>query len=82
MSVQVRLLTNMSDPFPKKIVRERLDPAFYGERLRDIVYFVMVGYLVVGWDGVQYCDGKIFPMDVHPTKLNRPPSPRPRLRRQ
>ena len=22
--VQVRLLTNMSDPFPKKIVRERL----------------------------------------------------------
>ncbi len=37
--VQVRLLTNMSDPFPKKIVRERLtgSSAFYGERLRDIV---------------------------------------------
>ena len=37
--VQVRLLTNMSDPFPKKIVRERLtgSSAFYGERLRSFV---------------------------------------------
>ena len=37
----------MSDPFPEKIVRERLPmgSAFYGERLRDIVYYVMVGYL-------------------------------------
>ena len=39
--VQVRLLTNRSDPFPKKIVRERLtqSSAFYGERLRDFVYW-------------------------------------------
>ena len=39
--VQVRLLTNMSDPFPKKIVRERLtqSSAFYGERLRSFVYW-------------------------------------------
>ncbi len=31
----------MSDPFPKKIVRERLtgSSAFYGERVRDIVFF-------------------------------------------
>ena len=30
----------MSDPFPKKIVRERLPmgSAFYGERLRDMVF--------------------------------------------
>ena len=37
--MQVRLLTNMSDPFPKKIVRERLtgSSAVYLERLRDIV---------------------------------------------
>ena len=43
--VQVRLLLNRSDPFPEKIVRERLTwaSAFYGERLRDIV-FLMVGY--------------------------------------
>ena len=46
--VQFDLLTNMSDPFPEKIVRERLPmgSAFYGERLRDIVCYVMVGYLV------------------------------------
>ena len=44
--VQVDLLTNMSDPFPKKIVRERLtqSSALYGERLRDFVYWVVVEY--------------------------------------
>ena len=38
--VQFDLLTNLSDPFPKKIVRERLtgSSAFYGERVRDIVW--------------------------------------------
>ena len=48
--VQFDLLTNMSDPFPKKIVRERLtqSSAFYGERLRPFVYWVMVEYLVGG----------------------------------
>ena len=42
--VQVDLLTNMSDPFPEKIVRERLtgSSAFYGERVLDIVYYVVV----------------------------------------
>ena len=39
--VQVHVLTNLSDPFPKKIVRERLtqSSAFYGERLRSFVYW-------------------------------------------
>ena len=38
--VQIRLLPNVSDPFPEKIVRERLtgSSAFYGERVLDIVY--------------------------------------------
>ena len=38
--MQIRLLPNVSDPFPEKIVRERLtgSSAFYGERLRDIVW--------------------------------------------
>ena len=57
--VQIRLLPNVSDPFPEKIVRERLtmvirrlfeaiaviskgSSAFYGERLRDIVSYIMV----------------------------------------
>ena len=42
--VQVRLLLNRSDPFPEKIVRERLtwSSAFYGERLRDIVFHCTV----------------------------------------
>ena len=46
--VQVRLRTNMSDPFPEKIVRERLtqSSAVYLERLLDIVYWVVAGYLV------------------------------------
>ena len=46
--VQVRLLLNRSDPFPEKIVRERLtwSSAFYGERLRDIVDYGMAGN---GW---------------------------------
>ena len=46
--MQVRVRTNMSDPFPEKIVRERLPmgSAFYGEQLRDIVYWVVVEYLV------------------------------------
>ena len=37
--VQVRLLTNRSDPFHQKIVCERLteSSALYGERLRDFV---------------------------------------------
>ena len=44
--VQVRVLPNVSDPFPEKIVRERLtgSSAFYGERLRDIVSYAVVGY--------------------------------------
>ena len=48
--MQFDLLTNMSDPFPKKIVRERLtqSSALYGERLRDIVYSVVAGYLFGG----------------------------------
>ena len=33
--VQVRLLTNVSDPFPEKIVRERLDGAI--RRLRGAI---------------------------------------------
>ena len=38
--VQVHLLTNLSDPFPKEIVRERLPmgSAFYEEKLLDIVF--------------------------------------------
>ena len=48
--VQFDLLTNMSDPFPKKIVRERLtqSSALYGERLRDIVYYVVVNTAIGG----------------------------------
>ena len=39
--VQVRLLTNRSDPFHQKIVCERLteSSALYGERLRNVVYW-------------------------------------------
>ena len=42
--VQVRLLLNRSDPFPEKIVRERLtwSSAFYGERVLDYVYHCIV----------------------------------------
>ena len=38
--MQFDLLTNLSDPFPKKIVRERLPmgSAFYGEIALDIVW--------------------------------------------
>ena len=48
--MQFDLLTNMSDPFPKKIVRERLPEgsALYGERLRDFVYWVVVEYCYRG----------------------------------
>ncbi len=37
-------------PVHEKIVRERLtqSSAFYGERLLDIVYYVVAGYLVFG----------------------------------
>ena len=42
--MQVHVLPNVSDPFPKKIARERLtgSSAFYGERLLDIVSYIMV----------------------------------------
>ena len=42
--VQVHVLPNVSDPFPEKIVRERLtgSSAFYGERVLDIVSYVVV----------------------------------------
>ena len=61
--MQVRLLTNMSDPFPKKIVRERLPmgSAFYGERLRPWVYWVVVGYLVGERKPCTFVMGKNFP---------------------
>ena len=38
--VQVHLLTNVSDPFPDKIVRERFPErsAHYGEKLRAFVW--------------------------------------------
>ena len=47
--MQVRLLTNMSDPFPEKIVRERLtqSSAFYLERLLPFVYFWGMGLLAI-----------------------------------
>ena len=49
--VQVRVLPNVSDPFPKKIARERLtgSSAFYGERVRDIVsYIVVANHTILG----------------------------------
>ena len=51
--VQVRMLTNLSDPFPEKIVRERLPEgsAHYGMRLLDIVCY---------W----YCNDFRFPKNV------------------
>ena len=47
--MQVGLLPNVSDPFPEKIVRERLteSSALYGERLRDIVSYAVVGYRTI-----------------------------------
>ena len=45
--------------------------AFYGERLRDIVYWVMVGYFV--WDEIA-CNivmGNFFPSVTTQQKLNR-----------
>ena len=74
--MQVRVRTNMSDPFPKKIVRERLPmgSAFYGERLRDIVYWVMVEYCV--GDGIAYnFHWRLDRTPIHPRRV----SPHPRI---
>ena len=51
--MQVHVRPNMSDPFPEKIVRERLtgSSAFYGERLRDRVsYAVVANHTILGME--------------------------------
>ena len=63
-------------PVHEKIVRERLPmgSAFYGERLRDIVYWVMVEYRV--GDGIAYnFHWRLDRTPIHPRRV----SPHPRI---
>ena len=58
--MQVDLLTNLNDPFPEKIVRERLteSSAFYGEGLLSFVWgYGALGFSIGGGCGRLFGDG-------------------------